>query len=153
MGRLLLIACSARKTPDPGRRPAIDRYDGPAFRVLRKYLRDHPDFAPAILILSGRFGLIRSSRAIPDYDQRITPERAVQLRRTVHARLRQAYTRTTELEIGICLGREYLAAVAGLEQAVPPGVRLTVIGGGLGRRLTNLREWLRNPGWPNPITE
>jgi len=40
MGRLLFIACSQRKNPAEGVLPALDRYDGPAFGVLRKYLRE-----------------------------------------------------------------------------------------------------------------
>jgi hypothetical protein len=33
--RLLVLACSATKRPDPGRIPARLRYDGPLWRTLR----------------------------------------------------------------------------------------------------------------------
>ena len=36
MTRLLIVACSRAKRPDAGSLPAIDRYDGPAFRLLRR---------------------------------------------------------------------------------------------------------------------
>jgi hypothetical protein len=40
-GRLLLIvSCSQRKRPDPGLLPALDRYDGGHFRILREAQRE-----------------------------------------------------------------------------------------------------------------
>jgi hypothetical protein len=39
---MLILACSRRKRPDEGLLPAIERYDGPAFRVLRRFLREMP---------------------------------------------------------------------------------------------------------------
>ena len=63
--RLLILSCSQRKAPAKGRLPAIDRYDGPAFRVLRKYLREGPAEVPTVLILSAKYGLIESEREDP----------------------------------------------------------------------------------------
>jgi hypothetical protein len=60
VNRLLILSCSQRKAPWEGDLPALDRYDGPAFRVLRKYLRTHSDDSLAILILSAKFGLIEA---------------------------------------------------------------------------------------------
>ena len=71
MQRLLVLACSERKVTAAGLLPAVDRYDGPPFRVLRKYLREHTG-APDILILSAKYGLIPSDQQIPYYDCRIT---------------------------------------------------------------------------------
>ena len=39
MTRLLVVACSKSKRPDARSMPAIDRYDGPAFRQLRRAAR------------------------------------------------------------------------------------------------------------------
>ena len=55
---MLILACSRRKRPDDGLLPAIERYDGPAFRVLRRYLRERPAGAPDVFILSAEHGLI-----------------------------------------------------------------------------------------------
>ena len=51
MCRMLILSCSSRKKPTNRQMPAIERYDGPAFRVLRKFLREQnraraqsPDF-------------------------------------------------------------------------------------------------------------
>src|SRR5262249_17942283 len=138
MGRLLIIACSDRKRLERELVPAIDRYDGPAFRVLRKYLRENPTHNLSMLILSARFGLIRAARKIPDYDQRLTEAGADRLRGRVLAGLRSHLSTTTYSEIGLCLGRGYQTLLAGYEAILPGAVKVTTIGGGLGRRLTNL---------------
>ena len=42
ISRLLIISCSRRKNPASKKLPAIERYDGPIFQVLRKFLREFP---------------------------------------------------------------------------------------------------------------
>jgi hypothetical protein len=144
MSRLLLISCSARKRSDPGSLPALERYDGPAFRVLRKQLRTGGSVI-RVLVLSAKFGLIPADLPIPDYDQRLTAAGAEQLRPGVLKTLRAELAATTHIEIGLCLSRLYLNALAGFEAAVPGGVGVVEIGGGLGPRLSRLRDWLRSP--------
>jgi hypothetical protein len=39
---MLILACSRRKRPDEGLLPAIEPYDGPAFRMVRRFLREMP---------------------------------------------------------------------------------------------------------------
>jgi len=58
--RLLILSCSQRKRPDPGLLPAIERYDGPVFQVVRRYLREQPAGSKQldVFILSARYGLI-----------------------------------------------------------------------------------------------
>ena len=80
MCRMLILSCSSRKKPSKEHLPAIERYDGPAFRVVRKYLRERGGPSPIILILSGNYGLIDSSTPICDYDCRMTTMRAKELR-------------------------------------------------------------------------
>jgi hypothetical protein len=79
MRRALLLACSQRKVPTPDLLPAIDRYDGPAFRVVRRYLRTNSDSDLIVYIVSAEFGLIPSCRPIPLYDRRMTDDRATEL--------------------------------------------------------------------------
>ena len=99
--RLLVIACSARKRKDAGLLPAVDRYDGPAFRVLRKFLADAAD-PPDVLVLSARYGLIPSSRGVPDYDRRLTPGDADALRPGVLLALGDALARTRYTGAAFC---------------------------------------------------
>lgn len=143
MDRLLILACSQRKNSAAGVLPAIDRYDGPAFRVLRKFLRDAPADAPAVLILSAKYGLIDSATRIPDYDCRISAKRAECLRPAVLKTLGLLLRSGGWRSIGVCVGREYRTALDGVESLLPEDARVEVIGGGQGRRLTILWRWLR----------
>lgn len=149
MNRLLIVACSHRKKPAKEQMPAIERYDGPAFRVLRKFLREQEGPVPTILILSGKYGLIDAGARIRDYNLRMTPANAEKLRPTVLKRLRKVLRAGPIRSVGVCLGRDYRQAVEGLEAQLPEGATVEVIGGGLGQRLTRLREWLHRVGAKN----
>src|SRR5207247_7032704 len=78
--RILLMACSQRKKKGRRNLPAIDRYDGPAFRVLRKYLREVNDRSLSVYVLSAQYGIIPSWKRLPNYDQKMNFERASVLR-------------------------------------------------------------------------
>jgi hypothetical protein len=142
MNRLLILACSQRKNPAKGVLPAIERYDGPAFRVLRKYLREEGGEALSILILSAKYGLIPADREIPDYDCRLSKASAEQLRPQVLETARYALQSLYFRAVGICAGKDYRVALAGFGDFMPGGVRVDFIEGGLGARLSALRNWL-----------
>jgi hypothetical protein len=126
-----------------GRMPAIDRYDGPVFRVLRKYLREGPADVPTVLILSAKFGLIESDREIPWYDHRLSKASLNRLRPRVLKMARHVLRSRQWRAVGLCAGREYRSALNGLAELIPEGVGLDLLPGGLGKRLTALRNWLR----------
>jgi hypothetical protein len=148
MSRLLLIACSQKKLSQEGLVPAIDRYDGPAFRVLRKYLRESPEDPPAVLILSAKYGLIGTEQEIPNYDVRLSRASATELRPRVLETATRLLSARRWQAIGVCAGRDYLIALEGLSGLLPDDVRVDYLEGGLGPRLARLREWLRR----SPLT-
>ena len=141
MRRALLLACSQRKVLTPGLLPAIDRYDGPAFRVVRRYLRDNGDRELIVYILSARFGVIPSSRSIPHYNRRMTDDRAAELAPSVARELSHAITEPCELFI--CAGKTYLR---GLEEWQPKGIDVRFSAPGQGRKLRSLKRWLYGEG-------
>lgn len=142
--RLLILSCSRRKRADQDLLPAIDRYNGPQFQVLRKFGREHPAEAQAIdvYILSAKFGLIPGNKPIPNYDYKMTQERAGELHHQVLSSLEQCFKESHHEECFIGLGKTYLQAIAGYEQVVPPELRLFVSQGSLGRRQAELHDWL-----------
>lgn len=153
MPRLLILSCSQRKDPSPGKLPALDRYDGPAFRVLRKYLREADEVAPTVLILSAKYGLIGAEAEIPDYDRRLTAAGARQLHPAVLEAIAKVLMSRHWHSIAVCLGKTYRVALEGFTRYVPVGARVEVLSGGLGPRLTSLRQWLWSTGLPSDAIE
>jgi hypothetical protein len=141
--RLLILSCSERKAPMRGRLRAIDRYDGPAFRVLRKYLREVSDDSLVIVILSAKYGLIESEREIPWYDHRLPSDSRDRLRPQVMRAARRVLLSHDWRVVGLCASKEYRSVLEGLTDLMPAGVGLDLLAGGLGKRLTALRDWLR----------
>jgi len=68
--RLLILSCSQRKQASHGLLPAIERYNGPLFFVLRRFLRECPCQAKRldVYILSAAYGLIAGDFPTPLYD-------------------------------------------------------------------------------------
>ena len=107
--RLLILSCSSKKRSDQGLLPALERYDGPAYRVVNKFLRVHPSGVQSLdmYILSAEFGLIPSSKPIPDYDRRMTLQRAKELQQPVLNELKQILIGKQYKELFISLGKDY----------------------------------------------
>ena len=143
--RLLLLACTQTKRHASGPMPALRRYDGPSFRVLRKWQSANPDEAARldILILSAKFGLITADAPITDYDRRLTPERADELGQAVSAGLTAFVTQHGPYTATLVhLGKDYRPAIV-LEQIQDPAFgHITFTSGGIGTRLGQLKRWL-----------
>ena len=122
--------------------PAIERYDGPAFRVLRRFLRQQRSEVLEAYVLSARFGLIPGSQLIPDYDQRMTPERSRELQPKVVADLEGILKIGHHRELFVSLGRDYLESLNGYATLVPAGFTVRVAAGTIGKKLAALHNWL-----------
>lgn len=139
--RLLLISCSKRKRADYKLMPAIDRYDGPAFGVLRRYLRETDDRELKIYILSAKFGIIDARKRIPDYDRLMTHSRARELREQTTQSLRSILQKTRCTELFFCAGAVYEAAID--IPYLKRTVSVKVAARGQGPKLSSLHSWLR----------
>jgi hypothetical protein len=139
---MLILACSRRKRPDEGLLPAIERYDGPAFRVLRRFLRERSSEAPDVLILSAEHGLIAHDLPIAVYDREMTPARARELRPLVLAELNRIVDVQAPRETLIFTGRHYLTALGADDALSISGLNARVCVGSLGRKLAELHDWL-----------
>ena len=150
--RLLILSCSQRKRPDPAPLRAIERYDGPMFRVLRRFLANSPQESQMldVFILSAMFGLVPASRAIPNYDLRMSRRRAEQLRPQVYAELEHIFEQTFYQELFICMGNVYREVLSG-GQWHPPDLVVKYAEGPIGIKLASLRDWLYK-GPPLPLT-
>ncbi|MFW6295639.1 MAG: DUF6884 domain-containing protein [Halothece sp.] len=149
--KLLIIACSKRKRTDASLLPAIERYDGPSFRLLRRFLQQEPSALLDIWILSAKFGLISQDELIPNYDQRMTKERALQLQPDIVARLETIFSTDTYQKFLICVGKDYLPTLRGYELSVARDLTTHIADGSLGKKLSTLYDWLY--GYPPQINQ
>jgi len=142
MDRLLILSCSRRKHIKSDFLPAIQRYDGPAFRIIRRFLQQQLSQPPEIYILSAKFGLIGSNQSIPYYDQRMTPQRAKELQPSVLSNLRTILSERSYQKICICMGKNYMQALDGYERLLHSELSLRIIAGPLGKQSSGLYDWL-----------
>lgn len=142
--RLLLLGCTQKKRPDVQELSALDRYDGPLFRVLRKFDRENNGERARldIYVLSAKFGLIPVDRLIPNYDYAMTPSRALELRSQILAQLQQILQKSYYNELFINVGRHYMSALQGYDEIIPDGMQIFTSRGSLGRRQVELQGWL-----------
>lgn len=145
--RLLLLGCSKAKTTHEGLIPALQRYDGPVFRVLRRYLRQAPDDVLPVYVLSAEFGLISADHPTPNYERRMTPERARELQPEVSSILSQILpidraAMLNETDVLVVLGRDYLSALDGFSESRRAFLLSRVMGGSQGKKLAALHDWL-----------
>jgi hypothetical protein len=144
MNRCLLIACSKAKVLDSALLPALDRYDGPYFRVIRRFLREAPQGRAdlKVLILSAEFGLIPDDRLIPNYDRWMTKARAEELRPLVLHSLRNQFAGKKCSELFVVLGADYLSAISGFAAVLPSGTKIILAKGAQGVKARQLKYWL-----------
>jgi hypothetical protein len=137
---LLILSCSQAKRPDVGEVMAYRRYDGPAYRVLRKWMTTHQGWQGylRIRILSAEYGMISPLALIPDYDRRMTRDRAVLLRDSVVESFeRLLAVHTTFARVFVTLGATYRLALPD-----PLPFVATEAQGGIGQRAGQLKLWL-----------
>lgn len=143
--RLLILTCSRKKKAGSRLLPALERYDGPAFQVLRKFTVECPTKAQGLdtWIISAKFGLIPADKPIPYYDELMTVHRATVLNPIVLAEVERLLARCIYRKLLINVGQGYLPALAGYELLAPDDLEVTLLSGSLGHRQAMLRDWLR----------
>lgn len=139
---LLILGCSMTKLQTPGVLPAVERYDGPLYRVLRSFLRK--SMWPkrlSVAVLSARYGLIGGLTPIEYYNQRMDPQRAAELRVQTTNRLLgwSHYHRKASL----ILGKDYLPALS-IESLDANGMKIEVVDGPIGIKLNRLSTILNS---------
>ena len=139
--RLLILGCANRKRGSDGLLPALDRYDGPPFRVVRKFLREHqwPDVL-SIAVLSAKYGLFGVLKGIANYDKRMDAATA----RASEADCSTILSKwaTSHQSMHVSLGKDYMPAVQpGLEKL---GLEHEVFAGGQGSKLHQIKTFLED---------
>jgi hypothetical protein len=138
--QLLVLGCSKVKRDVRGDLPAIERYDGSAYRVLRKFLREHewPEQL-SVAVLSAKYGLVGGMTGIEDYDWRMSPSRAAELAPECERTLQT--WRGSHDSVFIALGKDYLPALKG-SMVRDSQHAITEFAGPIGEKLGQIRRFL-----------
>jgi cytoplasmic iron level regulating protein YaaA (DUF328/UPF0246 family) len=150
MASLLIQSCSATKQNVETAVPALDLYDGYFFRIINKALRAG-QFRPGldIIIISAKYGVVEPDEEIRYYDQRMDTERAKELNDEVINTIASHVTQEGYEKVWINLGKDYLPAVDGLEDAVDVPVDY-IEGCGIGMKGKQLKH-LVSADQPTPV--
>jgi hypothetical protein len=146
--RLLLVSCSQRKRRTRALLPAINRYDGPAFRVLRRYLVGQSTAQLKVLILSAKWGLISGDTPLPYYDQQMTGRRARELRPLITKQLRKILKARSYEEMFIAMSESYFQVLTDQELSKIANLTIYIPQGRQGQKISSLYDWLH--GSPPP---
>ena len=139
---LVVLGCSATKIKANGMVPAVSLYDGPAFRVLRSFLREYkwPDRL-SVAVLSAKHGLVGGLSHLTAYNQRMTLERAAELSPSVTSALSRLAP--VHSMIDLVMGKDYLRTID-FEDLIVKESNFNFAKGAIGFKLNRLRNLLYN---------
>ena len=135
--KLLVISCSKAKRK-LFNKPALEIYDGPYYKILRKSNLSKID----VMIISAKYGLIDSNYEISNYDKQMTREIAQKMGPKISNSLIEALNSGKYDEAFFELGKNYMDAV-GIDLSKHENLTINVDKGEIGVRLHNLKCWLR----------
>lgn len=140
---LVILGCSQRKRQTSRPLPAIDRYDGPVFRVFRKHSREGLGNPAYACILSARFGLVPGDFPVPRYNRLFTGTVDQVFRALVKKQLKRALDEVQPERLFVSVGCRYWPVIEEpLTREVPPH-KLVLATGSIGGRASQLAHWLR----------
>ena len=121
---LLIISCSKTKNSqlrnnEGIKLPAIKGYDGKIFLTLRKAFREGLGHNVDVLIISAKYGLLRATDEISYYEERMTKQKAQELREKILSKLKLIVTNGGNYrKIFVMLGKDYFEAINGLSNLI-----------------------------------
>ncbi len=138
---LVILGCSQRKRQTSRLIPAIERYDGPMFKVYRKHADERGDLV--LFVLSARFGLIPGHRLIPRYERRLRASDRDDAQADVERDLQAVVDELRPSRLFASVGKSYWPLVRRPLDRRALGDKLTIASGSIGRRASQLVQWLQ----------
>jgi len=140
---LLIISCSNRKNKDAGFLPAIERYTGAWYGVINKLKRERKfPVNLEIVIISAKYGFLKSNDLIEYYNLRMTQNQAKELNSIIINNFKSLFEERHYCEIFVNLGNDYIPAIKGLEKIVPQETKLLYAKGKVGERKSQMKKWI-----------
>ena len=146
--RLLILGCANRKRDSGGLLPALDRYDGPAYRVIRNFLRVYqwPEDV-SIAVLSAEYGLFGILKGIRQYDKRM--DLAAAAAKAPECSTILSKWATSHRSVHVALGKDYMPAVQPGLETLP--LESQVFMGGIGQKLHQIKTFLTESSPPRRV--
>ena len=140
-GHLLILGCSDRKIRDLGRAPALEIYDGPNYRVLRKFFREN-GWPPGLMvkIISAEHEIIDAMTSIDPYDVCMDKKKAEKMNLKVRKNLKKLGLPES---VFINLGKDYLPAISCITTLFNPD-KIIYAEGGIGKKQQAMKQWLHD---------
>lgn len=141
MRKLLLLNCTKAKKQCIRPVPALELYNGRAFRAIRG-MRDGSlwPYSVDVKILSSKYGLINQNTQIELYDQELTPERAGEICAEACKALDLSMEGAQYQEVFVNMTPEYYRVLD--ESQELDKVRLSVAPGNSEERMARMVRWL-----------
>ncbi len=135
-GHLLILGCSDKKIENFSQAPALEVYDGPSYRVLRKFLKEN-GWPPGLMIkiISAKNGIIDANTLI-----RLDKETAEKIRPKVMQSLSEVGLPTS---VFINLSKDYRPAISCITTLFGRD-RITESEGRNGEKLQAMKKWLHD---------
>ena len=125
--------------------PAIDRYEGQYFRIIKKYISDFSNNDGFdVAILSAKYGLLQPMDEIHDYDLKMNDSIAASLNESIIEKLASMNKEKQYKEVAINLGKSYFKAIDGYDDIFGKNTELTIFEGKIGERQQQMINWLEN---------
>ncbi len=141
--RCIIVNCSQKKRTEAGLLPAMVRYDGPLFRVIRNFLSNSFECENLdVYILSAKYGVLTHNKEIEFYDQSLSDERIKELRPKIAEILDETHRLNQYNEIFLAIGNRYKKLLESCEFLSTDNTNLTVAKGGIGEKSKLLKNWL-----------
>jgi len=138
---LLIISCSQRKANISNLTPAIELYDGPFFKIIKKLKKEggYPNDVHT-LIVSAKYGLLGLYDIIEKYDQIMTKKRANELEDELKKKIEKFFSNKNFKEVYICMGKNYRLALGDFNFEIP----VSYADGKIGEKLSQMKNWMHS---------
>jgi len=139
---LIIVSCSKKKKNLGKNVPAIELYDGPVFKILRKFSTLKKFDRLDILIISAKYGVLKYTDKINYYDEKMNQSKAKVMKPQIMKKISDFLAVNNYEEIFINLGKNYSVSIEGLENLVDSSCKIIYAKGRIGERLKQTKEWL-----------
>ena len=146
--KLIIVSASSRLKKEPAEpAPAIERYDGVYFRILRKYLREGKLSDADILVISEKCSLMPADNKIPYHEPHPGPWGSLSVKKETISKLKEKNLEKLKkivdqyCEIYVNVGRGYKKLIEGFENFITCKITYAA-GRGLGPKALHMKEWI-----------